>query len=297
MAQPVLTPLRIAVGSFVLVVCLSQAWILRSIYAIISTTSLLILAATSACVYAVSRDDTTRRSGDLARHRRRAVRQLSLATPSAWSAMLVRQEWEESPSGSRSRTAPALRPLPGRVIAKLESLLGLIRSSFILPWYSRISPSAALPNAVDDLVLRTLANVAQAGEPVDWSRLVMSRVLPIFKDHLQHYRTVEHLVANSAAPSAVDSPLPLPRNAHPALSDSVLGVESPSPAVESHLRSMVSRLITIALPAEDQSAIVTIIVRELLLGSVLLPIFDMLCDGDFWNRTIEEKGGKYLQER
>lgn len=290
------TPLRILVGPVILVACISQVWILRSIYAIISTGSLLILAATGACLYAVIKDEGNKRAGFDHRQRRRALKQLSFATPSAWSAMLVKQTWEDA-SDTHSKANPAPNLLSARVLLKLAPVLRLIRSSFILPWYSRISPSAAFPNAVDELVLRAIANIAHAGEPVDWSRFIMSRVLPIIKDHLQHYRSVEHLVADQASPSAVDSRLPLPKKAHPALAGLVHAAESSSPAIESHLRSIVTSLLETALPPDDQSVVVTIIARELLLGSVLFPIFDMLCDGDFWNRTIEDKGGKYLQER
>jgi hypothetical protein len=29
----------------------------------------------------------------------------------------------------------------------------------------------------------------------------------------------------------------------------------------------------------------------------LMPVFDMLCDSDFWNRQIDERGGRYLHEQ
>jgi hypothetical protein len=38
-------------------------------------------------------------------------------------------------------------------------------------------------------------------------------------------------------------------------------------------------------------------VREVILGTVMMPVFDMLCDSDFWNRQIDEKGGQYLHEQ
>jgi sorting nexin-25 len=33
------------------------------------------------------------------------------------------------------------------------------------------------------------------------------------------------------------------------------------------------------------------------LGAIIMPVFNMLCDSDFWNRQVSEQGAKLLHER
>lgn len=235
--------------------------------------------------------------GSLGSRRHRALRSLAFTTPSAWSAVLTRSKWEDDPSpGSIPRV---FRAAPPHLAARIDAIFGLVKGSFIIPWYSRISPSSAFPNAVEVLVRQTVANVISQGGEVDWSALVVSKVVPILETHLQHFRSVEHLSSSSLTPSPNPAlPLPLPARAHPALSaQSHLGAGSSSPAIEAHLRGLLERALESALPESDRSEVVKTMVREVILGTVMMPMFDMLCDSDFWNRQIDEKGGQYLHEQ
>jgi sorting nexin-25 len=223
------------------------------------------------------------------------LRPLTFTTPSAWSAILTRQAWEEHPTTSRD---PALlSSAPGAVKSALDRLLALIRIHFILPWYSRISPSPAFPNSTDTLVRLVIANVVKQGYKVDWSSLLVSRIVPIVKDHLHHYRTVEHLASSSSTPRTALA-LPLPAKPHPALSvQSHTSSSGTPPLVEAHLREQIDKLLKQMLPEADRSEVVSLLIREILLGAVLLPVYDLLCDPDFWNRQIDDRGGRYLHEQ
>lgn len=235
-----------------------------------------------------------RSDGARQRRQRRAIRPLVCTTPSAWSAVLTRQTWEEQ---TTSRSPALLSSAPTAVKAALDRLLELITLHFILPWYSRISPSPAFPNLTDALIRQVIANVINQGEHVDWSSLLVSRVVPIVKDHLQHYRSVENL-ASSSTNSRTALPLPLPSKAHPAFSSQDhITAPCTSPLIEAHLRTQAERLLGQILPEADQSEVVQLPVREILLGAVLMPVYDMLCDPDFWNRQIDERGGRYLHEQ
>jgi sorting nexin-25 len=176
----------------------------------------------------------------------------------------------------------------------LDRLLDLIQRHFILPWYSRISPSPAFPKGTDTLIRHVIANLVTQGEHVDWSSLLVSRIVPIVRDHLQHYRSVENL----ASDSRTALPLPLPIKAHPALSTPDHSSASGTPPlVEAHLRSQLALLMGRLLPEADRSEVVKLLVREIVLGAVLLPVYEMLCDPDFWNRQIDDRGGRYLHEQ
>nr|XP_019049329.1 hypothetical protein I302_03111 [Kwoniella bestiolae CBS 10118]OCF28259.1 hypothetical protein I302_03111 [Kwoniella bestiolae CBS 10118] len=223
-----------------------------------------------------------------------ALRQLRFTTPAAWSAVLTRQSWEDKPSPF----IPIHKNATTEVNSRLDSFLGLIRLHFILPWYNQISPSPAFPHAVESLVRHILSDLTGRAEDVDWPDMMVLKVLPIVSDHFQHYRSIEHLSSSSSAPSPNPAlPLPLPRRVHPALSSHSHTSSGTSPSIEAHLRETLARVLDRSLPEKDKSEVVLTIVREIVLGAVLLPVFDMLCDPDFWNRQIDEKGGRYLHEQ
>jgi len=225
--------------------------------------------------------------------RRYGLHTLAFTTPSAWSAVLTKYQWEESSVPARPQHTNASDNLNDR----LDSIFKLIRSSFILPWYNRISPSKSFPTAVDDLIHQALSDLVERSGHVDWSNVIVSRIVPTLTDHVRHYRSVEHLSSAGGLPDTA-LPLPLPIKSHPALSQQAhVSGKAPLAPVEAHFRSVLERVVHGILPEKDQSEVVTTIVREVLLGTILLPVFEMMCESDFWNRQIDEKGGKYLHEQ
>lgn len=183
-----------------------------------------------------------------------------------------------------------------KVAARLDAVLRLIRGSFILPWFSKISRAPAFPNKVEGVVRHALGEVAHRVETVDWPSLGVAKVLPIITEHIEHYRTIEHLAASIGTSDAL--PLPLPKDAHPAFTQHThTSAESNIPSIEAHLRGHVERIVDAVVPVEEQSAVLKTIVREIVLGAILMPSFNLLCEPDFWNRQINEQGGKYLHQR
>ena len=144
---------------------------------------------------------------------------------------------------------------------------------------------------------RLLAAFTRRAEEVDWPTILVSRILPLVKEHLHHYRNVEHLTSSSIGSSPV-LPLPLPNKAHSAiLQQAHMPAGTISPSIEAHLRDWLRRILGEAIPTGDRSEVVQTLTREIMLGSALLPTFEMICDSDFWNRQIDEKGGRYLHEQ
>ena len=255
--------------------------------------SLLAVAITSWTLYIVLRSE---RQLSPSHTRRCGLPALAFTTPSAWSAVIMKNQWEEStssgPSGKRYHSAAT-----DSLNKRLDSVFELIRESFILPWYNRISPSSSFPNAIDDLLHQVLSELADHSEHADWAEILVSKIIPTLTDHLRHYRSVEHLSSTGPSPNAA-LPLPLPLKSHAALSQQAqVSAKMSLAPVESHLRSVLERVVHGLLPEKDRSEVVSTVAREILLGTVLLPVFEMLCDSDFWNRQIDEKGGRYLHEQ
>ena len=287
-----MAPTRLAGSTFLVVLLLALLFprldlFHRILFIPLWTSTVLFIIAATTAVSLIQKDSLLHTIPWPARRRQHALRRLAFTTPSAWSAVLTRQTWETVPTGF----APIHRAASAGLNARLDSIFGLVRTTFILPWYGRISPSPAFPDAVEVLVRHILTDVFKRAEVVDWSTVTVSSILPLLKDHLRHYRTVEHL-------SSATLPLPLPAKAHPALQQQAqILAGTSSPSVEAHLRGWVRRMIGDSLPVNDRTEVVKTLVGEVLLGAVLLPTFELVCEGDFWNRQIDERGGKYLHEQ
>ncbi|BEJ14621.1 hypothetical protein CspHIS471_0403880 [Cutaneotrichosporon sp. HIS471] len=250
-----------------------------------------------------------------------ATRPLAFTTPARWKELIAGMESEAGGAGSRLRAAgvsdalaeAAAAPLPQSplaaasrtavpgfeapaVAARLDAILGLIRTFYVLPWYTKISPSRAFPDAVESIIRHALGSATKQAEDVDWPSLVTARVLPLVTEHFQHFRSVEHLAAPPSRPDK-GLPLPLPTHAHPALTPRNVSPDADIPAIEAHLRGHVQRALLVLLPEKERTDVVAIMVREIVLGAIIMPVFNMLCDSDFWNRQISEQGAKLLHER
>lgn len=285
-------PVFVSAGLLLLTLVPPFPSILRATLAVPLWVSLFTTLSTIWIVVTVSRSE---RQLSPSHHRRYGRPTLGFETPSAWSAVRTRAQWELQASKPKLLHTATSDTLDRR----LDRIFELIQSTFILPWFSRISPSPVFPNAVEVLVRRTLSTVVGRAESIDWSTLIVSRLTPIITDHLHHYRTVEHLSSSSSAPTPYAAlPLPLPAKPHPALSQQVhVSAKNPLAHVEAHFRATLDRVVDQALPTKDASDVVKTLVREIVLGTILLPMFEMLCDSDFWNRQMDEKGGRYLHEQ
>jgi sorting nexin-25 len=242
------------------------------------------------------RSDTADRVHSRARHYH-ALGPLAFSPGSSRSAVQARQAREPSAILHTSLQIPLSSSKA--LNDNIDALFKLIRESFIIPWYSKISPSSTVPDQIERLARQVVEDMVGKVEQVDWSSVMVHKILPLLTDHIHHYRSIEHLASTSSAPSSDTAlPLPLPSKAHPALAQQEhLPARSPTPAIEAHLRDMVQMLLERTMPKTEKVDVVQTIVRETLLGAVVLPIFDMVCDSDFWNRQIDEKGGRYLHEQ
>jgi sorting nexin-25 len=268
--------------------------------------ALIIVLGVSVLLYLVYRADRDVPRSDLLARQRHALRRLAFATPQRWSALL--ELYQRQTTGAITGSNEAWRtPIHGLeqpdLSTKLDQLFTLIRRHFILPWYERISPTPALPNAVEVLIRQSVSGISKRAEKVDWASFTVSKLVPLVTDHLHHFRSVEHLATApntsiNSTPTNPVLPLPLPKGHHRALTtQSHLSSDTFSPTIESHLRVMISKMLKEVLPKEDQTDVVHTIIQEVVLGSVVSSVFEILCDGDSWNRQIDERGGRYLHEQ
>lgn len=298
--MPINTKLAVSasLGALTVALLYPRFILLRLVLLIPLRISLIIAILLASLIWSLIRlDRISKPIPSISTRQRHALRPLTFTSPSAWSAVLTRHSWEDSPAPTSF--APIHRSALPKVNARVDHVFNLIKDTFILPWYSRISPSRAFPDAVEILVRRVLGDVIPRAEKVDWSILLIGRIIPLVQDHLHHYRSVEYLTLSSgSATSTAALPLPLPAKAHPALSQQAhLPIGTFSPSIEAYLRGWLGRILGEAIPENDRSEVVKTLAREIILGAALIPTFEMMCDSDFWNRQIDEQGGRYLHEQ
>nr|ODO02731.1 hypothetical protein L204_01470 [Cryptococcus depauperatus CBS 7855] len=276
----------LALPVIVLGFCFPRLYILQIIFWVpICVIALLLIAVVVLILRAVAADNQKQIP---TWRQRQALRSLKFTTSDAWTHATDDSAKETGLSQSVKDNSAEESSLN----LALDGLLNLVIQHFIWPWYARISPSPLFPQAVNDLMKQALEEMLDISGKIDWPNVIVSRLLPVVTDHFQHYRSIEHLSSTSSEYPAL--PLPLPSHPHPALSQS----HAPSSiSIEEHFRKTLKRVLPFIIQEQDQSPLINTIVREILLGAVVLPTFDMLSEGDFWNRQIDEKVGKYLHEQ
>jgi len=239
------------------------------------------------------------------RNQSRTVPPLIFTSPAAWSVTQTRAAWE----ANLSAASPSQWPGATEALSnQLNSLLALISRDFVQSWYSRISNSPAFPAAVDSTIQSALIAVATRAGAVDWSTVLVNRLLPLITDHFSAFRTAELALRGQ------DLKIPLTESAeldlflakryaaessrgklHPAVD-----VASPNsrPAEETWLSNLFGVVVPLILPEkEGESAAVRIMVREIVACAVMVPVVETLSDPDFYNRIIDDKAGAAIRDQ
>ncbi|KAI5479855.1 structural protein MDM1 [Pseudohyphozyma bogoriensis] len=236
--------------------------------------------------------------------RRRIVPPLIFTSPAAWSVTQTRASWEATTASHR----PPHPLAPPLLAAAIDDLFELIMRDFIVSWYGKISDSPVFPNAVEKTIRETLGSLTDRLTSLDWSDLIVGKVLPLVTTHVETFRTAEQALRGQDLRTRLTESDELDlflaeryasetksAKLHPAVD-----VASPNsrPAEEAWLTSLVGKLLPHIMPErEAESAAVRIMAREILANAVILPIIDMLSDPDFWNQKIDDKAGAAIRDQ
>lgn len=232
----------------------------------------------------------------LAAGKKRTVPPLAFTSPAAWSVTQTRASWESHTTSFRLPFPSA----PPALSTSLDSLLDLILRDFVLKWFSSISDSPSFPHAVERTIRESLAALSTRVGALDWSDVLVGRVLPLVTRHVETFRTAEFALRGQDLRTRLTESDELDlflaeryaleareRKLHAAVD-----VASPNsrPAEEAWLSVLVGKLLPLIMPEREvDSGAVRIIVREIVACAVLLPIVELLSDPDFWNRIIDDK--------
>ncbi|CEQ41403.1 SPOSA6832_03111, partial [Sporobolomyces salmonicolor] len=229
---------------------------------------------------------------------------LHFTSPAAWSMTQTKASWEATNDSLR----PSFPGAPAFLSSAIDSLFSLISRDFVLKWYSTLSDSPAFPNAVERTMRDAVLKLANRVGDVDWSDVLVGRILPLLTAHLDAFRAAEQslrrqdLRADLTESDEHDLFL-ASRYAAEIKSNKLheaVDVASPNskPAEEAWLRSLFGQILPLIVPERElDSPAVKVMVREIVACAVMLPIFDMLGDPDFWNRIIDDKAGSAIRDQ
>ncbi|KAI9266042.1 PXA domain-containing protein [Sporodiniella umbellata] len=185
----------------------------------------------------------------------------------------------------------------------LNRLLSLVVRDFIQSWFQTIAKDVSFSLSVDRVIRTALTRLSQRLGQTDLMPLIQ-RLIPRLAAHLSDFRAAEITLRGKDLERSVTQSDELDLllashfragKLHPALTTSAA---STRPTETVYLRASLDRILPLVLDAKDiESAPVRVVIREILTGSLLQPILDMLADPDFWNQTIESFLGRAIIEQ
>ncbi|KAG2155518.1 PhoX domain-containing protein, partial [Suillus clintonianus] len=232
-----------------------------------------------------------------------AARPLAFSTPAAWQAVLTRSHWSQKTPQSLSPLCPDL-PV---VSSTLNDIMIFVVRDFVLTWYKDISSSPSFPTAVSSVLHDSLERLLQTTATIDFSSLLVKRILPKVTAHIEQFRQSEVTLRGAALERRLTQSEELDMllasryagkggKLHPAVEN--LSSTFTKQNEEIHLRTIAERVLSHILPEQEaHSKALRVVVREILVCAVLYPIMDMVSDPDFWNRMIEQVAGAAIHQQ
>ncbi|CAD5221698.1 unnamed protein product [Bursaphelenchus xylophilus] len=170
----------------------------------------------------------------------------------------------------------------------------LIRT-YIFPWYSQLSRNRSFPNSLKRCACRTLTTLSKRLKRVDWTVLLTRHVVDDVASHFRLFRLSnerrmeqDRLVKEGLLKKSEDL--------ESIFFDMELEMEmmycrdliSTSTAYESAcLHDLTDILLFLLMPSEEfRSRPLRFLIREILIGRVLIPLLNKVCDSDFINHCI-----------
>ncbi|KAF9582865.1 Intermediate filament protein, partial [Lunasporangiospora selenospora] len=185
----------------------------------------------------------------------------------------------------------------------IDIVIELILRDYVTSWVRAITPEIVLQQRIEELIRILLIRLKNRTFDLDLTQLLVTRLVPKITAHVNDFRRAEMaLRGNSLERSLTESDeldimvAKMFRNGklHSALTLST----STTATEEAYLRGVVHAILPTLLPMNEvQSGILNHLLRELLVGAILLPVMKLLSDPDFWNQNVDLYIGKAIREQ
>ncbi|KAK6344518.1 Intermediate filament protein [Orbilia brochopaga] len=239
-----------------------------------------------------------RRPNEAATQPLKNIKPLAFTRPARFQAEL------EAIKRDESFVRAALYPPSEKISDAVGEVIELIIRSFITEWYQRITPDPAFSYQVEKTLRHALYALWTRAEKLDMVEIAVGKVVPLLTTHLSEFASAEkvvkgkHLDKDLTESEELDMAVASKYKDGRLHSAVMVGYTDSKTLQQEYLRKIVTKVLPLILPEKEiKSRAVSVLVREIVSCSVLLPVITLMSDPDFWNRTIETLGRNALQER
>ncbi|KAK6510376.1 Intermediate filament protein [Arthrobotrys conoides] len=239
-----------------------------------------------------------RRSSETVSQPLKNIKPLAFTRPARFHAEL------EAIKKDESFVRAPLYPPSQKVSDAIDEIIDLILNSFINEWYQRITPDPAFKNQVEKTIRHALYALWTRAEKLDLVEIAVGRVVPLLTTHLSEFASAEKVVRGKHLNKQLTESEELDMAVASKYRDGRLHAAVQVAYTDSktiqqdYLRKIITKVLPLILPEKEmKSRAVSVLVREIMSCSVLLPVIMLMSDPDFWNRTVETLGRGALQER
>ncbi|KAL8729811.1 MAG: hypothetical protein Q9181_004869 [Wetmoreana brouardii] len=222
-------------------------------------------------------------------------------------AFIEPKSWEAGTAYLSEKALYKREPLypPSFVISEsLDGLLDWLLRDLVSSWYNNITRNPSFVNSIDSAVRSALINIRDRIFAVDPVEVGVSRIVPIITRHLKDFYEAERVIRgknlnrNVTESEELDIAIAAKYKdgkLHPAAS---LAYSDLKIVQQEYVRGIVVRLLPEVLPEDMvKSRAASVLIREIVSCSVIVPLLQLLSDPDTWNHLLEAYGRAMLNDR
>ncbi|EGW34455.1 uncharacterized protein SPAPADRAFT_149358 [Spathaspora passalidarum NRRL Y-27907] len=186
----------------------------------------------------------------------------------------------------------------------LDELIQLIIKEFIQSWYKEITQSSLVTDSIAIEIKQVIRNIIDRLEKIDFTKLLVSRILPIIQDHFQASSQAENYVKAKGNFSKFDSrdfQLAVAQQYKRGKLHRAVTVASAQPLdinQKKYLRGKIGACLPFILSDNERDNEVGVsLVTEIIACTVLSNIVNLVTEADFYNVIIVKLIGDNLRRR
>lgn len=173
----------------------------------------------------------------------------------------------------------------------IDEFIELILNEFVDSWFTKVSPDVKFRSIIKIELNNIVGNLKNRLQPINYSKLLVSKILPIFNNHFYQFLQVINKLDESD-PLVIARLFPL----HHGVTINL--IEKDNYREKIYLRQKIRSILPFLLSSkENNSDLILVFVTELLACSILTNVFDMISEADFYNVLITKLIGDNLKHR
>ncbi|VEU19418.1 DEKNAAC100183 [Brettanomyces naardenensis] len=189
----------------------------------------------------------------------------------------------------------------------LNNIVSLVIRDFVSSWFQRITSDSTFLIDIRNEIAVAVDHLGGRLQTLDFSKVLVHRLVPTLDDHLKHYARAREIVKNRkatvnnvslASAKETDKAIAFSYNRgelHPAVK--INGGDNERD-IKLYLSDEIGKLLPLLLSeSEVGSPPVLILVREILTSFVFYPIVSLLSDPDFYNQQIVGRLANIMKDR